>query len=193
LFFYFFVLADPFEEIQRLYNEIDVNRSDSLSRGEFGRFMELMGISFSMKKWEKIFKEIDRNYDNEISLNEFLLFLYPDHDLALSQESKRLKVISQRVMERANNLFAPLGEIVGTLVRINSSNLTVPSSSGGTGDAPSGNPTNTNETSTPNDDEASRRPSMNRTRSTISELMASGAARRRASITPKLPPNMVGE
>ena len=144
--------------------------------------MELMGISFSMKKWEKIFKEIDRNYDNEISLNEFLLFLYPDHDVALSQESKRLKVISQRVMERANNIFAPLGEMVGTLVRINSGTV-----------SPNPNNTNNTETNAANEANASPRPSMNRTRSTISEAMANSAARRRASITPKLPPGMVGE
>jgi Ca2+-binding EF-hand superfamily protein len=108
---------DPFNELQRLYNEIDVNRSDSLSRREFGQFMELMGISFSVKKWERIYKEIDRNYDNEISLNEFLLFLYPDHDIAVSMENKRLKAISQRVMDRANNLMShltPLTEIVTT-------------------------------------------------------------------------------
>lgn len=106
---------DPFEEIQRLYNEIDVNRSDSLSRREFGQFMELMGISFSAKKWERIYKEIDRNFDNEISLNEFLLFIYPDHDAALSMENKRLKAISQRVMDRANNLLSsltPITEII---------------------------------------------------------------------------------
>jgi hypothetical protein len=108
---------DPFNELQRLYNEIDVNRSDSLSRREFGQFMELMGISFSVKKWERIYKEIDRNYDNEISLNEFLLFLYPDHDIAVSMENKRLKAISQRVMDRANNLMShltPLTEMVTT-------------------------------------------------------------------------------
>jgi hypothetical protein len=106
---------DPFDEIQRLYSEIDIDGTDALSRREFGLFMETMGVSFSNRKWEKIYKEIDRNYDNEISLNEFLLFLYPDHDKALSDENKRLKAISQRVMDRASTLFAqfaPITEII---------------------------------------------------------------------------------
>ena len=106
---------DPLEEIQRLYNQIDTNRSDSLSRREFGLFMELMGISFSAKKWERIYKEIDRNYDNEISLNEFLLFMYPDHDAALSQENTRLKAISQRVTDRTSNLLSHLSPITELL------------------------------------------------------------------------------
>jgi hypothetical protein len=113
---------DPFDEIERLYNEIDVNNSDSLSRREFGQFMELMGISFSMKKWESIYKEIDRNYDNEISLNEFLLFLYPTHDEALMEENNRLSAISQRVMTRANHLlqssFTPLNVAVGVVASV---------------------------------------------------------------------------
>jgi hypothetical protein len=106
---------DPFDEIQRLYTEIDIDGTDALSRREFGLFMETMGVSFSNRKWEKIYREIDRNYDNEISLNEFLLFLYPDHDKALSDENKRLKAISQRVMDRASTLFAqfaPITEII---------------------------------------------------------------------------------
>lgn len=153
--------------------------------------MELMGISFSMKKWEKIFKEIDRNYDNEISLNEFLLFLYPDHDLALSQESKRLEGISKRVMDRANNIFAPLGEIVGTLVRINSNNLTVPSSNAPNTDGSPANTTESNAVNNANNTAASR-PSMNRTRSTISAAMASGAAARRRSVVevPRFQPEL---
>ena len=74
--------------------------------------MNTMGISFSLKKWDRIFKEIDRNFDNEISLQEFYLFLYPNHDVALALEMKRLKIISQRVMTRAQKLlplFAPFG------------------------------------------------------------------------------------
>ena len=109
---------DPLEEIQRLYNQIDTNRSDSLSRREFGLFMELMGISFSAKKWERIYKEIDRNYDNEISFQEFFLYLFTDHDLALSLELRRLKAISRRVATRANYFLlnlSPFGETPAVL------------------------------------------------------------------------------
>jgi hypothetical protein len=99
---------DAYTELARLYRVIDANGNDALSRSEFGEFMSLMEISFSAKKWERIFKEIDRNYDNDISLQEFFLFLFPDHDLALKLEMRRLKVISQRVMSRANKVLSHL-------------------------------------------------------------------------------------
>ena len=67
-----------------------------------------MEISFSRKKWERIFREIDRNYDSEISFQEFFLFLFPDHDLALALEMRRLKVISRRVASRANYFLSHL-------------------------------------------------------------------------------------
>jgi hypothetical protein len=99
---------DTYIELERLYKQIDVNNSNSLSRSEFGDYLSLLGISFSRKKWERIFKEIDRNYDNEISFQEFFLFLFPDHDLAQSLEMRRLKVISRRVMSRANYFLSHL-------------------------------------------------------------------------------------
>ena len=99
---------DAYIELERFYKEIDTNGNDSLSRSEFGEFMELMGITFSRKKWERIYKEIDRNYDNQISLHEFYLFLYPDHDRALTMEMKRLKAISQRVMSKASKFLSQL-------------------------------------------------------------------------------------
>jgi hypothetical protein len=99
---------NAFQELELMYNEIDTNGNNSLSRSEFGEFMELMGISFSRRKWERIYKEIDRNYDNQISLQEFYLFLYPDHDKALAMETKRLKIIHQRVSTRANKLLSSL-------------------------------------------------------------------------------------
>lgn len=108
---------DPFEEINRLYREFDVKGTDALSRREFGLFMEAMGVSFSHKKWEKIYKEVDRNFDNEISLNEFLLFLYPHHDAAVTQENKRLKAISQRVMDRTSILVSHLAPIADLLAQ----------------------------------------------------------------------------
>lgn len=111
---------DPFEEIKCLYAEADVRGTGALSRREFRLCMESMGVSFSAQKWQRIYKEIDRNYDNEISLNEFLLFLYPEHDVALSMENRRLKAISMRVMDRAATLFQQLAPISGALAAVTS-------------------------------------------------------------------------
>jgi hypothetical protein len=99
---------DTYVQLEQLYKQIDVNGNNSLSRAEFGTFMKLLNITFSAKKWERIYKEIDRNYDNEISFQEFFLFLFPDHDLAQSLEMRRLKVISRRVMTRANYFLSHL-------------------------------------------------------------------------------------
>jgi hypothetical protein len=99
---------DTYIQLEQLYKKIDVNGNNALSRAEFGDFLKLLDITFSAKKWERIYKEIDRNYDNEISFQEFFLFLFPDHDLAQSLEMRRLKVISRRVMTRANYFLSHL-------------------------------------------------------------------------------------
>jgi hypothetical protein len=44
-----------------------------------------------------IYREIDRNYDDQISFDELFLFLFPDHDEALAREIKRLKIVGDRV------------------------------------------------------------------------------------------------
>lgn len=161
--------------LSRRFSPVQRNRHPPLGRSvrsEFGRFMELMGISFSVKKWKKIFKEIDRNYDNEISLNEFLLFLYPDHDVALSQENKRLKVISQRVMDRANTIF-------GGLTRINSGGNSIPSPAA----------TTSNDAAAANAASSSGGRPLPSRASSISTALAQSAAARRSSL-PKIHPDM---
>lgn len=70
----------PEDELYALFMEIDDNGSGLLSRKEFQMFLEAVGITFSAKRWRMIFNEIDRDFDDEISFNEFLLYLYPDHE-----------------------------------------------------------------------------------------------------------------
>lgn len=45
----------------------------------------------------RICREMDRNYDDSISFDELFLFLFPDHNVALAREKKRLKVVGERV------------------------------------------------------------------------------------------------
>jgi hypothetical protein len=98
------ISGDPHAELQKLYHEIDGNGDDALSRKEFELFMNNMGINFSRRKWAQIYKEVDRNYDNCISFQEFYLFLYPEHDVAMAMEMKRLKIIHKRVFHNAKLL-----------------------------------------------------------------------------------------
>lgn len=67
---------DPFKELQKLFNEIDRNGSNCLSREELALLMEKLEVNFSQKKWQQIYHEIDRNYDDAISFHEFMLFLF---------------------------------------------------------------------------------------------------------------------
>jgi hypothetical protein len=48
------------------------------SRAEFKEIMFRLGMTFSKKKWNKIFHEIDLNFDDEVSKSPIIaaVFLY---------------------------------------------------------------------------------------------------------------------
>ena len=94
-------MGDPETEMKALFDKIDDNHSELLSRSEFQIFLNSLGITFSRKKWTQIFTEIDRSHDNEISLTELFLFLFPDHDRAKTEEKNRLISIGERVKKKA--------------------------------------------------------------------------------------------
>jgi hypothetical protein len=85
------------EELKRLFRSIDTDGSMLLSRTELKDFLAELDISFSNKRWRQIFKEMDRNYDDQISFDELFLFIFPGHNIALSTEMKRVKIIGERV------------------------------------------------------------------------------------------------
>ncbi len=45
--------------------------------------MDKLDINFSRKKWKQIYHEIDRNYDDQVSFDEFIFFLFPDNDISM--------------------------------------------------------------------------------------------------------------
>jgi len=85
-------MGDPETQLKVLFDEIDDNGSNLLSRSEFQIFLEALGLTFSRKKWSQIFVEIDLNNDDEISFKELFLFLFPDNDTAKAEEIRRLKI-----------------------------------------------------------------------------------------------------
>jgi Ca2+-binding EF-hand superfamily protein len=97
-------MGDPEQELKVLFEEIDDNNSNLLSRREFQIFLEALGITFSRKKWSQIFVEIDLNNDDEISFRELFLFLFPDNDSAKLEEARRLARIGLRVRDHAAKL-----------------------------------------------------------------------------------------
>ena len=52
------------------------------SRDELQVFLEHLGITFTKKRWIAIFREVDRNFDNEISFEEMYLFMFPEEKSA---------------------------------------------------------------------------------------------------------------
>ena len=60
-----------------LFHEIDEDKSVTLTREELKSFLVDIGISFSRRKWRKIFRELDRNCDDQISVEEMVNFLFP--------------------------------------------------------------------------------------------------------------------
>ena len=82
-------LGQPEMHLRLLFNEIDVDGSQVLSRDEFLSFCAVMNITFSKKKWRHIFREIDRDANDEVSYEELFLFLFPDNNAALSHEKRR--------------------------------------------------------------------------------------------------------
>eukprot|EP00599_Poterioochromonas_sp_BG-1_P002308 CAMPEP_0173146440 /NCGR_PEP_ID=MMETSP1105-20130129/8499_1 /TAXON_ID=2985 /ORGANISM="Ochromonas sp., Strain BG-1" /LENGTH=569 /DNA_ID=CAMNT_0014060651 /DNA_START=1122 /DNA_END=2831 /DNA_ORIENTATION=+ len=95
-------LGEPQAELFTLFHEIDSSRNGSLSREEFAAFLNAIEINFSRKKWQQIFREIDLNYDDKITFEEFFLFLFPDHDVGLALEKRRMKLLGSRVKIKAD-------------------------------------------------------------------------------------------
>jgi hypothetical protein len=94
----------PKEQLDRLYDEMDVNGDDTLTRQEFTIFLHKLHIYPTRKKWRQIFRVIDRNADNDISKAELRLFVFPSSRTALAAERHRLKEIRQRVVTKTLEL-----------------------------------------------------------------------------------------
>merc|ERR1712023_120933 len=92
-------MGESREYLEQLFRAIDTNNSDLLSRSEFKIFCVEMSISFSERRWRQIFREIDRNADNEISFDELFYFLYPDSTEAIEKERSRLEELETESTE----------------------------------------------------------------------------------------------
>ena len=97
-------LGEGREFLEELFRTIDTNNSDMLSRAEFQFFCTEMSISFSKKRWRNIFKEIDRNSDNEISFDELFMFLYPESQEAIDKERLRMEGVREEAFSRENSI-----------------------------------------------------------------------------------------
>ena len=84
--------------------------------------MDVLDVHFSKRKWKQIFREIDINFDDKVTFEEFFLFLFPEHDVGVvgtidfryifyfivmkirqALEKRRLKLLGDRVRQRADH------------------------------------------------------------------------------------------
>lgn len=89
--------ANLVPELFKLFREVDDNGSNKLSRLEFEDLMYELDVYFSRKKWNQIFYEIDRNFDNNISFEEFFIFIFPEHAAAKAIETDRLDQVNRKM------------------------------------------------------------------------------------------------
>jgi AcrR family transcriptional regulator len=62
-------IAEPLKELEILFSQISSEGSTSLKRKEFQLLLNSLDIHFSRKKWALIFKEVDHNFDDEVSFH----------------------------------------------------------------------------------------------------------------------------
>eukprot|EP01036_Dinobryon_divergens_P025445 gene25445-33995_t len=93
-------LENPRSELYAIFSNIDDQGRNKLRRDEFEFFMHSVGIEFSRKKWQQIFREIDLTNDDLISFEEFFLFMCPDHDVAKALETRRKKIVKNRATKK---------------------------------------------------------------------------------------------
>ena len=70
------------KHLHDIFNELDADGSEKLSRSEFRMLLEGLGVVFSGKKWAQVFREIDRNFDDEVismlNYNIYIMYFYED-------------------------------------------------------------------------------------------------------------------
>ncbi|KAE8336731.1 hypothetical protein BDV24DRAFT_141307 [Aspergillus arachidicola] len=61
------------KEWQDLFDKINTNATDGIiDRGEYQAFRESLGLDVDLDEFEQIFKEMDKNGDNEVTFTEFI-------------------------------------------------------------------------------------------------------------------------
>ena len=96
---------DPYKKLESIFKDLDSSQNGYLSLTEFLQLSEILDINFSKRRWKQVYRIIDKNFDNQVSFQEFYVFLYPEHELAKSLENRRMKIIKKRVLQTANDFF----------------------------------------------------------------------------------------
>jgi hypothetical protein len=71
---------------------------DYCSRKELQSFLIEIGVNFSTKKWRQIFRQLDRNGDDSISVDEMIYFLFDKNKETIIDFEKKKKDFSTAVL-----------------------------------------------------------------------------------------------
>ena len=96
--------------LKMLFREIDTDGSDVLSRHEFKTFCIELQINFSRRRWNQIFREIDKNGDNEITLDELIFFLYPESKELHEKEQRRIDALMVKMGDHVQSFLQRLSD-----------------------------------------------------------------------------------
>lgn len=92
------------DKLKKVYEQIDADGNGHMTRLEFTEFLHTLEIYPSRKALRQIFRKMDRNVDNDISLAEFTLFIMPDNNKANIEEAQRLEEVRIRVTAKTIEL-----------------------------------------------------------------------------------------
>ncbi|GAX73995.1 hypothetical protein CEUSTIGMA_g1445.t1 [Chlamydomonas eustigma] len=109
------VPADVVEGLQSLFNELDVDRSGSITMSELSQGLRKQGYSLTDNEIEQLMRKVDANHDGDVSINEFMTTLL---DWNLIQESQGWKSFVDRAfdnLDKDGNGFINLEELVQLL------------------------------------------------------------------------------
>jgi calcium-dependent protein kinase len=109
------VPADVVEGLQSLFNELDVDKSGSITMSELSQGLRKQGYNLTDDEIEQLMRKVDANHDGDVSINEFMATLL---DWNLIQESQGWQSYVDRAFDNLNkdgDGFIRLEELVELL------------------------------------------------------------------------------
>lgn len=89
-----------------MFNSIDPDRSSVLTRDELQIFFSSLGITFSARKWRRLFREIDKDGDNKINSEDMIMFLFYDHKEIQKSHKEEKDTIKKNVRRMSMHVKA---------------------------------------------------------------------------------------
>lgn len=80
----------PEQSVFNVFQAMDIDNSNKLSRLEFKEALQAMRIKFSKNRWREIFRIIDSDYDGNITLKELFIFLFPNSNYTKEYREKEI-------------------------------------------------------------------------------------------------------